>query len=113
MPTDATRRAVLDVLAHGLNGDLAHSAVGVELGALLQAGTAADVHDGATPGEVLQALRVAADNRPVLYARLLELIVLAGLDEAQLLATLPTSDLAPTEHELPPPPPRRSARRRH
>ncbi len=43
---DATRRAVLDVLAHGLRGDLAHSAVGVELGAILQAGTAADVYAG-------------------------------------------------------------------
>ncbi len=109
---DATDRAVRDVLAHGLRGDLAHSTVGVELGALLQAGTAADISDGATPGEVLEALRAAADNRPVIYARLLELIVLAGLDEAQLLATLPNSALTPAEHELPPPPPRRSARRR-
>lgn len=111
MPSDATRRAVLDVIAHGLDGDLAHSTVGVELGAMLQAGTAADVHAGATPGEVLDELRACADSRPVLYARLLELIVLAGLDEAQLLATLTHSDLTPSEHELPRSPPRRPARR--
>ncbi len=111
MPCDATRRAVLDVLAHGLNGDLAHSTVGVELGAMLQAGTAADIHAGATPGEVLQELRAAADNRPVLYARLLELVVLAGLDEAQLLATLPSSDLTLPEHDLAPPRPAPRRRR--
>lgn len=109
---DATRRAVLDVLAHGLRGDLARSAVGVELGAMLQAGTAADVHAGATPDEILEELRAAADNRPVVYARLLELIVLAGLDEAQLLADLEQGGLQPITPELPPSPPRRSPRRR-
>lgn len=43
---DGARRAVTDVLAHGLRGGLTRSAVGVELGALLQAGASADVYDG-------------------------------------------------------------------
>lgn len=112
MPAHATRRAALDVLAHGLRGDLAHSAVGVELGQLLQSGITADVSDGATPGEVLEALRDACGQDAVAYARLLELIVLAGLDELQVLAELPTSDLTPRPFDPPPAPPRRSARRR-
>lgn len=57
--SDAINRAVRDVLAHGLRGDLAHSVVGVEL-----------------------------------------------------LATLPSSDIAPVERELPAAPPRRATRRR-
>lgn len=58
----------------------------------------------------LEELRAAADDRPVVYARLLELIVLAGLDEARVLASLPSSDIAPVEGELPAPPPRRAPR---
>jgi len=109
--TDHTRRAALDVLAHGLRGDLTDSKVGVELGAMLQTGTATDITEGATPGEVLRALRAAADQQPVLYARLLELIVLAGLDEAQLIAGLSDGDLAPRQHDPPPAPPPRPPRR--
>lgn len=81
--TDATRRAALDVLAHGLRGDLAHSDVGVRLGYTLSAGAAADIAEGATRGEVLEALRDATGQDAVAYARLLELYVLSQLDEAE------------------------------
>jgi len=108
----ATRRAVADVLAHGLRGDLVASAVGVELGAMLQSAITADVGDGATPSAILLALRDACDQDPVAYARLLELIVLAGLDELQLIAGL--SGIEPERGTPGPssPPARRSARRR-
>ncbi len=112
MSTDATRRAVHDVLMHGLRGDLVHSAVGVELGAQLQSGLTADVADGATPVELLVVLREACGQNPVTYARLLEFVVLAGLDELQVIAGLDESDISRDASELPPSPPRRSARRR-
>jgi hypothetical protein len=112
MSSDATRRAVADVLNHGLRGDLAHSAVGVELGSILQSGLTMDVGDGAAPGELLEAIREACDQDPVAYLRLLELVVLAGLDELQVIAGLPSSDIAPHGHEPPSPPPRRPQRRR-
>jgi len=70
---DATHRAVRDVLNHGLRGDLIASAVGVELGAQLQSAITSDTGDGATPTDILQALRDACDQDPVAYARLLEL----------------------------------------
>jgi len=62
--TDATHRAVRDVLNHGLHGDLIASGVGVELGAQLQSAITADVSDGATPGDILHALRDACDQAP-------------------------------------------------
>ena len=107
---DGTDRAVRDVLEHGLPDDLGGSELGVRLGAMLQSGTAGDVHDGASPAAVLQALRASA-RTPDLYARLLELIVLAGLDEAQLLAGLPSSDISPRGPE-PVVPPARAVRSR-
>ncbi len=88
--TDATHRAVRDVLNHGLHGDLIASAVGVELGAQLQSAITSDTGDGATPTRILQALRDACDQDPVAYARLLELIVLANLDELQVIAGPPS-----------------------
>lgn len=112
MNAPATRRAVADVLGHGLRGDLADSAVGVELEAQLQSGLTADVADGTTPGELLEALRDACGYDAVAYARLLELVVLAGLDELQVLVGLPEMDLAQSSPDLPPAPPRRSPRRR-
>lgn len=112
MNAPATRRAVLDVLGHGLRGDLANSAVGVELGTHLQGALTSDVADGATPDELLMALRDACGQDPVAYARLLELVVLAGLDELQVLVGLPETDIAPNSPDVPPPPPRRSPRRR-
>lgn len=113
MSTDATHRAVLDVLGHGLRGDLVKSAVGVELGAQLQSALTADVAAGATPAELLVAIREACGQVPVAYARVLELVVLAGLDELQILAVLPETDLSRgTDEPLAPAPPRRSPRRR-
>lgn len=113
MSTDATRRAVLDVLGHGLRGDLVESAVGVELGSHLQNALTSDVADGASPGELLVAIREACGRVPMTYARVLELVVLAGLDELQILAVLPETDLTRgSEEPLPPAPPRRSPRRR-
>ena len=85
--TDDTHRAVLN---HGLHGDLIASAVGLELGAQLQSAITSDVSDGATPGDILQALRGACDQDPVAYARLLELVVLAGVDELQVIAGNPS-----------------------
>ncbi|MGI9100728.1 MAG: hypothetical protein ACR2H2_19950 [Solirubrobacteraceae bacterium] len=109
--TDATHRAVRDVLNHGLHGDLIASVVGVELGAQLQSAITSDTGDGATPGDILQALRDACDQDPVAYARLLELIVLAAVDELQVIAG-PPGGPERAGPDVPPPPRRRSARRR-
>jgi hypothetical protein len=110
--TAATCRAIQDVLTHGLRGDLARSAVGVELGQMLQSGLTSDIADGAAPGDLLVAIREACGQNAVAYARLLELAVLASLDELQVIAGLSDGDLLEPAHELPPPPPRRVARRR-
>jgi len=110
--THTTRRAVADLLAHGLRGDLADSAVGVELGGRLQSALTADIADGATPRQLLKAVREACDQDPVAYARMLELIVLAGLDELQAIAGPPSSTRQRAETEPPPPPPPRTTRRR-
>jgi len=110
--THTTRRAAADLLAHGLRGDLADSAVGVELGGRLQSALTADIADGATPRQLLKAVREACDQDPVAYARMLELIVLAGLDELQAIAGPPSSTLQRAETEPPPPPPPRTTRRR-
>lgn len=112
MSDAATRRAVRDVMNHGLRGDLAHSVVGVELGALLQSGLTADIADGATPGDLLVAIRETCEQDPVAYLRLLELVVLAGLDELQVIASFDSPDTSRASEDLPPAPPRRSARRR-
>lgn len=112
MSTDATRRAVADVLTHGLRGDLVTSSVGVELGTILQSGLTADVGGGATASEVMLAIRSACEGDPVAYLRVLELVVLAGLDELQVIAGLDAGELKPTGQDLPPAPPRRPARRR-
>lgn len=98
------------MLGHGLRGDLARSAVGVELGGLLQSAITSDVNDGATAGDILEALREACGEDPVAYARLLKLIVLAGVEELQVIAGLSGGP----DRTVPdsPPPPRRSARRR-
>ncbi len=109
--TDATHRAVRDVRNHGLHGDLIASAVGVELGAQLQSAITADVSTGATPADILQTLRDACDQDPVAYARLLELIVLANVDELQIIARPPHGPER-AGPEMPAAPPRRSARRR-
>ncbi len=109
--TDATHRAVRDVLNHGLHGDLIASAVGVELGAQLLSAITADTGDGATPADILHTLRTACDQDPVAYARLLELIVLAGVDELQIIAGPPHGPER-AGPEMPAAPPRRSARRR-
>jgi len=109
--TDATHRAVRDVLNHGLHGDLLASAVGVELGAQLQSAITSDTGDGATPGDILHTLREASSQDPVAYARLLELIVLAALDELQIIAG-PPGGPEPVIPTMLPPPRRRSARRR-
>jgi len=109
--TDATHRAARDILGHGLRGDLIASAVGVELGAQLQSAITADVSDGATAGDILQTLRKACTQQPIAYARLLELIVLAAVDELQIIAGPPHGP-EPATPDLSPPPRRRSARRR-
>lgn len=111
MLTDATCPAVRDLLAHGLRGDLAHSQVGVDLGQHLRSALTADVGDGATAGDIVDALREECRDDVVAYVRLLELVVVAGLDELQVLAGL-TGDLEPTTRDLPPAPPRRPTRRR-
>jgi hypothetical protein len=105
MSSDATRRAVHDVLSHGLRGDLAQSAVGVELGSMLQSGLTADISDGAEPGELLLALREACGQQAVAYARVLDLVVLASLEELQVIADFDGGDLARTDVEVPPPAP--------
>lgn len=112
MSSDGTRRAVYDVMTHGLRGDLAHSVVGVELGTLLQSGLTADIADGAAPGELLIAIREACGQDPVAYLRLLELVVLAGLDELQVIASFDSPDISRASEDVPPAPPRRSTRRR-
>lgn len=110
--THTTRRTAADLLAHGLRGDLADSAVGIELGGRLQSALTADIADGATPRQLLKALRDACDQDPVAYARMLELIVLAGLDELQAIASPPSSTLQRGGTGPPPTPPRRTTRRR-
>ncbi len=112
MTTVATRRAVLDVLGHGLRGDLAQSAVGVGLGTHLQAALTADISNGAAPGELMAAMREACDLDPVAYARVIELVVLAGLDELQVIAGLSEGGPTPQRQDVPAAPPRRAARRR-
>lgn len=111
MSTLRTRRAVTDVIAHGLRGDLAQSAVGVELGQHLQSAITTDVGDGATPADIFTALREECGDDVLAYARLLELIVLAGLDELQVIAGL-AGGLEPSSPAVPSAPPRRSPRRR-
>ena len=106
----AVHRAVRDVLAHGLRGDMTRSVVGVELGARLQSAITSDVGDGAAPGEILQALRDACGQDPVAYARMLELIVLAGVDELQVIAGLPAGSQR-SAPDVPAAPPRRPPRR--
>lgn len=112
MSAPATRRAVSDVLAHGFRGDLVQSKVGRELGAHLQSGLTEDVSEGVLPGDILEAMRDACEYDPVAYARMLELLVLASLDELQVLVGLPEPDWAQDTEELLPPPPRRPPRRR-
>ena len=73
MECAATRRAVRDVLGHGLRGDLAHSQAGVDLGQHLATAVTADVGDGASVADVVTALRDEAGAGPVVYLRLLEL----------------------------------------
>jgi hypothetical protein len=99
-------------LTHGLRGDLVTSSVGVEFGTILQSGVTADVADGATASEVMLAIRSACDGDPVAYLLVLELVVLAGLDELQVIARLDAGELGRASPDLPPAPPRRSARRR-
>ena len=111
MSQPATRRAVRDLLAHGLRGDLAHSQVGIELGQHLQSAITADVGDGATVVEVVDALREEAGADVIAYARLLELIVIAGLDELQVLTGLGDGPQRDSQQH-PPAPPRRPVRRR-
>jgi len=67
--------------------------------------------DGMAPGEVLDALQRACAD-PLAYALVLELILVANLDELQVLAGLPDADLTRGPAELPPAPSRRSSRRR-
>jgi hypothetical protein len=112
MNATATRRAVRDLLAHGLRGDLATSVVGVELGSQLQNAITQDIADQTTPAAIINALREESLHDAHTYARLLELIVLAGLDELQVIAALPDTDIQPRKDELPAAPPRRPARRR-
>ena len=109
--SDAIERAVADVLARGLPGGLSRSRVGVELGQHLQSAITADMGDGMAPGEVLDALQRACAD-PLAYALVLELILVANLDELQVLAGLPDADLTRGPAELPPAPSRRSSRRR-
>lgn len=66
--------------------------------------------DGATPGEVLDTLQATCGD-PLACAVLLELLLAANLDELQVLAGLPDTELARGPAELPPVP-RRSTRRR-
>jgi hypothetical protein len=113
MNATATRRAVRDLLTHGLRGDLAASVVGVELGSQLQNAITQDISDKTTPAAIINALREECLHDAHTYARLLELIVLASLDELQVIAGLPDTDTQPRLDDLPPAPPRRSARRRH
>ena len=112
MSSHATRRAVADVLAHRLRGDSV-AAVGVDLGQHLQSALTNDIGEGGSPSELLLAIRDACGQTPVAHARILELVVLASLDEVQVPVDSPDNDLRRGSDEpLPSAPPRRSARRR-
>lgn len=65
------------------------SAVGVEVGQTLQASVTADIGEGAAPSDVIAALRDVCHQDPVVYARVLERLVLASLDELQVIAGYP------------------------
>lgn len=71
MASSARRRAVRDLFAHSPRGDLAHSQVGLELGQHLQHGLTSDVGDGATPTELITAMREQCGDDALAYARLL------------------------------------------
>lgn len=111
----AIDRAVGDVLARGLPAGLARSAVGVELGQLLQSAVTAEIGEGATQTQVLDALQDACGDA-LAYAVVLELLLLlllvASLDELQVLSGLPDTGLERGPGDLPAVPPWRSARRR-
>ena len=109
--TTATRRAVSDVLARGLPAGLSRSAVGVELGQHLQSAITADIADGATPEQLLDALQDACAD-PLSYAVVLELLLVASLDELWVITGLPDTGLERGPAELAPAPPRRSKGRR-
>lgn len=85
--TDATHRVVLN---HGLHGDFIASAVGLELGGPAAIRDHLGRQRRRHPGDILQALRDACDQDSVAYARLLELVVLAGVDELQVIAGNPS-----------------------
>ncbi len=84
MSVAVPHRAVRDVLADGLRGDMTRSVVGVSSSAPGCSRRSPQMSATAPPpGEILQALRDACGQDPVAYARMLELIVLAGVDETR------------------------------
>lgn len=84
------------------------------MGQHLRNALTSDAGDGATPLQLLAALQEESGPDPVLYARLLELLALATLDEVSFLAGLPDPEnpIEPRPAREPGVPLRRSPRRR-
>lgn len=101
-----------DVLRQGLTGDLVHSRVGDDLGTRLQSAVTSDVSDGVAPADVMEAIREECGGVPLAYVRVIELVVLAGLAELQVIVGLPRPEIGPQTPEPGLAPPRRATRRR-
>lgn len=79
------------------------------MGSTLQGAMTADVGDGAAVADIVGVMRDEAPDA-LTYARLLELLLVAQVDELQVVAGL-TGNLEPFSLEVPPAPARRPARR--
>lgn len=114
IPDHATRRAVRDLLGAGIGEGAGTGHVAVEMGQHLQNALTSDAGDGATPLQLLAALQDESGPNPVIYARLLELSVLATLDEVSFLTSLPDPEnpIEPRPSREPVVPLRRNPRRR-
>jgi hypothetical protein len=99
----ATQRAVSAVLALGVP-DVTQPAVDREAGRILRAAITADLRDGATSSDIIDALRRTCSNDRSAYTSLLELLVL-------VIAEQRTTSPRPPRNGLPPKKMRRTPRR--
>lgn len=99
----ATQRAVSAVLASGVP-DVTQPAVDREAGSILRAAITADLRDGATSSDIIDALRRTCGNDRSAYTSLLELLVL-------VIAQQRTTSPRPPPNGLPPKKMRRTPRR--
>jgi len=102
----ATQRAVSAVLALGVP-DVTQPAVdreAREAGSILRAAITADLRDGATSSDIIDALRRTCSNDHSAYTSLLELLVL-------VIAEQRTTNPRPPRNGLPPKKMRRTPRR--